>query len=348
MRLDLIGDVHGELPALRALLSSLGYDEALRHPEGRVPVFLGDLIDRGAHGLEVALLVAEAVAAGRALCLMGNHEYNLVGWHLKVPRFEKPKHSNEDTIADVKARAEAWRPVLELFRALPLSLELPDLRVVHACWHRESLEALGGRLDAPAGDNLPAGAQAGGVAAPLWEAVRHHSPFAATERRRDLPGPMNGQDDPPHAVLLKGFEEEAPEPFTDNDGKVRHRIRSTWWLGDRSAVLDDRPQVVGHYWNLPPVGEGRPSFMPPHPSGHEALRRWQERTVAEHPELDGAPGRPFPRHGRRSGADDLVCVDFNGVTQTSDSVACVGALRWPEREVVWGLAAKTGLRRAAS
>ena len=43
---DIVGDVHGELGALDALLDRLGYVRG-RHPEGRRLVFVGDLIDRG-------------------------------------------------------------------------------------------------------------------------------------------------------------------------------------------------------------------------------------------------------------------------------------------------------------
>src|SRR5947209_1123609 len=44
---DVIGDVHGEIDALRALLGHLGYDNDGVHREGRRLIFLGDLTDRG-------------------------------------------------------------------------------------------------------------------------------------------------------------------------------------------------------------------------------------------------------------------------------------------------------------
>ena len=81
-RIDVVGDVHGQLSALRALGQHLGYavDSDWSHPGGRVLVFVGDLVDRGEDSFGVCELVMHLVRDGRALCLMGNHEYNLVKW----------------------------------------------------------------------------------------------------------------------------------------------------------------------------------------------------------------------------------------------------------------------------
>lgn len=80
---DIIGDVHGCFDELRELLTRLGYvvpdgDGALTHPEGRKVVFLGDLVDRGPKVPAVLRLVMDAVDAGTALCVIGNHESKLV------------------------------------------------------------------------------------------------------------------------------------------------------------------------------------------------------------------------------------------------------------------------------
>ncbi|WP_203983064.1 polynucleotide kinase-phosphatase, partial [Sphaerisporangium rufum] len=84
---DLIGDVHGCLAELCALLDRLGWrvrrDEAGRpagadHPEGRTAVFVGDLVDRGPDTPGVLRLVMGMAAAGTALCVAGNHEVKLV------------------------------------------------------------------------------------------------------------------------------------------------------------------------------------------------------------------------------------------------------------------------------
>ena len=65
--IDVIGDIHGEFPALLELGRQLGYavDKDWGHPEGRLPVFLGDLIDRGGHSLEVAELVRHQLDEAR-------------------------------------------------------------------------------------------------------------------------------------------------------------------------------------------------------------------------------------------------------------------------------------------
>ena len=76
--IDVIGDVHGEFGALRALLGKLGYDGNGGHPDGRRVVFVGDLVDRGPDSVSVLHLVRHLVARGAAQCILGNHELNLM------------------------------------------------------------------------------------------------------------------------------------------------------------------------------------------------------------------------------------------------------------------------------
>lgn len=87
---DIIGDVHGCLDELRALLRQLGYEisagpngpdgprYAVRHPEGRMAVLLGDLVDRGPNTPGVLRLVMSMVESGAALCVPGNHDMKLL------------------------------------------------------------------------------------------------------------------------------------------------------------------------------------------------------------------------------------------------------------------------------
>jgi protein phosphatase len=80
---DLIGDVHGCLDELSALLRELGWDvdpEAAtgRHPQGRTAIFLGDLVDRGPDTPGVLRLAMNMVDAGAAIVVPGNHEQKLL------------------------------------------------------------------------------------------------------------------------------------------------------------------------------------------------------------------------------------------------------------------------------
>ena len=75
--LDIIGDVHGEIDALVALLGHLGADLTAGTVQ-RPLVFVGDLVDRGPDSLAVVELVRGLVDRGQALCVAGNHEINLL------------------------------------------------------------------------------------------------------------------------------------------------------------------------------------------------------------------------------------------------------------------------------
>ena len=76
--LDIIGDVHGEVDALDALLGHLGYAVDGSHRGGRRLVFLGDLVDRGPDSPAVLKTVKALVEAGYAQLILGNHEMNLL------------------------------------------------------------------------------------------------------------------------------------------------------------------------------------------------------------------------------------------------------------------------------
>ncbi len=89
---DIIGDVHGCYDELMELLAELRW-QVIPAPEGlpgdcavappadsphRKLVFLGDLVDRGPNTPAVLRLVMKLVAAGRALCIPGNHDIKLM------------------------------------------------------------------------------------------------------------------------------------------------------------------------------------------------------------------------------------------------------------------------------
>lgn len=314
--LDIIGDVHGQLDALVELIQRLGYEgDGRRHPEGRRLIFIGDLVDRGPNSFEVAELVRRLCEAGQALCLLGNHELNLVEWrHGRTG----PKSSNHDTIEDIQTNRTRWEPVLDFFEGLPVALELSDLRVTHAVWHQGCFDALAPALSAPCPEHTLAEAWA--------DFVRLHAAFEGGRLRDGVPQePYEDQWEKALEVFVKGYESLAPEPFRDNDGALRDKVRTEWWKPVYSEVPRDKRIVFGHYWNMPPIPTSHDAFVPPFPSGHPELRRWFK---AQH-EAVAAEGRHSVPENVKA-----VCVDYNGVTRAGTR-ACVGAYRHPEAEVAW-------------
>jgi predicted kinase len=74
---DVIGDVHGHPEALRDVLSRLGYDDDGDHPEGRIPVLVGDIVDKGPDPLGALRLVMDRHRQGKLMAVRGNHEARL-------------------------------------------------------------------------------------------------------------------------------------------------------------------------------------------------------------------------------------------------------------------------------
>ena len=112
---DIIGDVHGCYDELLDLLALLGYQPgemshnvpALRHPQGRRVVFVGDLVDRGPKITETVTLARRMVEAGWAFCVPGNHDNKLLrylrGHQVQIA------HGLGASIAQIEALPEAER-----------------------------------------------------------------------------------------------------------------------------------------------------------------------------------------------------------------------------------------------
>jgi polynucleotide kinase-phosphatase len=119
---DVIGDVHGCLGELVALLERLGYvvarDDQGRavdaaHPDGRRVIFLGDLVDRGPDTVGVLRLAMGMTGAGHALAVPGNHEQKLVraldGKKVTVSHgLETTLAELADESADFRAAVRQW------------------------------------------------------------------------------------------------------------------------------------------------------------------------------------------------------------------------------------------------
>ena len=111
---DIIGDVHGCVDELRALLGRLGYRiegpreaPVVTPPPGRKVIFLGDLVDRGPDAPGALYLAMAMVRAGHALCVPGNHEVKLLR-HLQG-RGVKLAHGLAQTVEQLAREPEALR-----------------------------------------------------------------------------------------------------------------------------------------------------------------------------------------------------------------------------------------------
>jgi hypothetical protein len=148
---DIIGDLHGCSEALERLLVKLGYSKkngAYCHPDRQV-IFVGDLVDRGPHIREVTWLVHDMVQAGAAQVVMGNHEYNAIAY--MTPRKDLSDHYlrehnarhtriMKETLDQFDGYEDEWNYLIKWFLTMPLFLELPGFRVVHACWDQALID----------------------------------------------------------------------------------------------------------------------------------------------------------------------------------------------------------------
>lgn len=229
MSYDIIGDVHGQADKLEALLQAMGYrlkSGAYHHPS-RTAIFVGDLIDRGPQQIAAYRLARNMMDAGSALVTMGNHEFNAIAWHLPDPdhkstgQFLRPRHGelgaknrqqHSAFLAEVEGSA-LHAEIVDWFLTLPLWLDLPGLRVVHACWDESAMSQIKHLL---------------GEGATLTPEL-----MVRASRTEDLVF---------HAVetILKGPEVTLPggTAYRDADGHERRTARLRWWDNGSSSYQD--------------------------------------------------------------------------------------------------------------
>ena len=262
--IDIIGDVHGEIGALRALLGRLGYDGNGGHPDGRRVVFVGDLVDRGPDSPSVLRLVRRLVARGVAQCILGNHELNL----MRGSR----RHGNlwfwGETETLRKGEGGAWpqalftsgperREALAFLGSLPLALEREDVAVVHAAWQPASIE----RLRATRAND--AAAAVGEFEEEVALSIRRRRLDRTSQRGRDEIGLLE-QNGNPVKVATSGLEGYAPRPFFAS-GRWRTLERIRWW--ESAPPPPGRLVVVGHFWRrfMGEIRAGQQNFTPSGP-----------------------------------------------------------------------------------
>ncbi|WP_394754774.1 metallophosphoesterase [Crenothrix sp.] len=284
MNYDIIGDIHGQAEKLANLLKKMGYcknnNGVWCHSERQV-VFLGDFIDRGQHQLATVKIARDMVDAGAALAILGNHELNAIAWHTPHPKREgeflrprpphksgdKNRHQHEAFLNEVEHLPEIHKDIIDWFLTLPLWLDLPGIRVVHACWHQKYMDCL-----------KPYLAPDFSVPRALLFDVTNESDNSKEENAK--PSLFEAVE-----TLCKGIEVELPPGhfFLDKDGVKRTHTRVRWW--DKSALTYrqaailpdtereklpdslipehtrinfpvDKPLFFGHYWMT-----GEPSLL---------------------------------------------------------------------------------------
>lgn len=321
--LDIVGDVHGELDALRTLLDHLGYVDGV-HPHGRRLIFVGDLCDRGPDSVGVVALVQALVERQLAQCILGNHELNVLRGDRKHGNrwILDPAHAESTTEFASRIASPVERDaILAFFRTLPMALERPDLRVVHATWLDDAVDALRGetatnidvfeRHEAAMKRTLE---ESGLIQAGKDELAPHKhalgdpsypmpllSAVGRCEEQRQMLNPVR--------VLTSGPERATPQQFFAT-GKWRFCDRVKWW-DEYSATI---PVVFGHYWRGLRDGPDKPDLF-------EGLL----------PADWGGPNRT------------AYCVDFSVGRRYHERkhrphggfATRLAALRWPERAVVF-------------
>ncbi len=255
--LDILGDVHGELDVLRALLEQLGYDATGGHRDRRRLVFVGDLCDRGHDSPGVIDLVRGCVERGTAQCILGNHELNLLRRDAKHGNhwYLDPSHAEQQGEFKHCKPAPADHTWHDFFLSLPLALERTDLRVVHAAWHGPSIERVRAAQQTSVDvfehheREVLALLESSGIGQAARAEKQSHA-VALTDESTPVPLLTNlGKQDEllqmsnPVRVLTSGPERLADRPFFAN-GKWRMSDRVRWW----DEYTDDTPVVIGHYW----------------------------------------------------------------------------------------------------
>ena len=284
-----IGDIHAQYEKLTDLLENNRYVESQSEnafTSGRL-VFLGDLIDNkvelGGDHLLLLNYIKDLVDNKLAYCVLGNHEFNAIGWSLRKAdgsycrdrKKAENRKQHQLFLDQVDEDSRQYHQWIEWFKTLPLFLDFADVRVIHACWHQQSIDEIRPYLN---DDNS--------LKTQYW--------YAAF--------------DPEHALyqlcetLLKGPEMALPEgySFKDKNQIERKDIRVGWWKAQ---------QDIKTFRDLAVMPNAEGDFIPDLPADpmHTSFNREQPvPVVVGHYTLNSSI--PY------CVGDKVICVDFNAAS----------------------------------
>lgn len=326
---DIIGDVHGEILILIQLITSLGYDlSTLSHPTGRKLIFVGDLVDRGPDSMAVIRLVKSFIDAGIAYSVIGNHEINVANQEPKDGTGWILERQNKDDryLPFSKVTSEEDKKfVFDFINSLPVAIESPSFRVVHAAWDLDAIDEIK-QIDVISSypEFFSSRKQSFRASLPVEELNAYlDEQDIYSEDLKDpsvelpiLPGTANYyyklQRYNPIRVLTSGVEEPIKEPMFAG-GEWRFLGRHAWW----DTYFEAKPVIVGHYWRK--VNESTWSLSPDYLFSGISFNSW---LGAKH---------------------SVFCVDFsigarfmerNG-NKPEFSMGRLAALRFPENEIMF-------------
>ncbi len=171
----------------------------------------------GTQNAAVISLVRAMEQRGHAVAILGNHELNALLYHEPGANSDGTNdgymraHNDKNTsqhqtfLDEFPLGHPRTRDVLDWFLTLPVFLDFPGLRLIHACWDSMHIET-----------------------------IRKRNPDGRL-RRSDLQELAFEDQDTPFSkavlTVLKGPEAELPSPYSffDTKGHRRSAVRLNWW-----------------------------------------------------------------------------------------------------------------------
>ena len=121
MNYDIIGDIHGQADKPVNLLEKMGYTlhgNVWQH-------FSRQVIAASWTGRRVFTPAANPIKGG-----------------------DKNRHQHKAFLHEVQHLPQKHKAIIDWFLTLPLWLDLPDIRIVHACWHPQFIDFIKPSLNA--------------------------------------------------------------------------------------------------------------------------------------------------------------------------------------------------------